>query len=141
MDFRVLLVFVMVFASWATAEIIKFIVDASVNKRADVRIFLGYGGFPSAHSALVSSLCTSLLLIQGFSVSFAISLVLAGIVLRDTVTIRQYIDRNTKQIARLSRHLTKEETEIELISHSLMEISVGIAIGIVVPAILYLVLL
>ena len=78
MDFRVLLVFVMVFASWATAEIIKFIVDASVNKRADVRIFLGYGGFPSAHSALVSSLCTSLLLIQGFSVSFAISLVLGA---------------------------------------------------------------
>jgi len=136
----IFIIMLMVLAAWTAAEIIKFIVDIGINKRADVRVLLGYGGFPSAHSALVSALCTSLFLMQGFSAVFVVSLVLACIVIRDTITIRRYIDKNTEKIAKLNKHLTEEEMEIEYISHSIMEILVGIAIGIVVPLVIYLIL-
>jgi uncharacterized protein len=141
MEHSIFIIVLMILASWITAEAIKFIVDFGINKRADIRVLLGYGGFPSAHSALVSSLCTSILLVQGISISFLISAVLASIVLRDTITIRRYIDKNTERIAQLSNHLSKDEMEIEYISHSILEIIVGVTLGIVIPVVIYMILL
>lgn len=132
----IILIVLMVVTAWVAAELIKFFIDCSLNKRPNARIFLSYGGFPSAHSTLVSALCTSILLVQGLSVSFLVSLVLAAVVIRDTITLRQYIDKNSRHIRELSNH----SIEIDYISHSIIEIIVGIAIGVIVPSIIYLIL-
>jgi acid phosphatase family membrane protein YuiD len=124
----------MIFCSWSLAEIIKFFVNFFIRKKSDFRIFLAYGGFPSAHSALVSSLVFSIFLVDGLNISFVIALVLAAIVIRDTITIRKYIDKNSRHIFYLSNNKIKTN----FISHSILEIVAGLILGILVPLIIYL---
>ena len=45
--------------AWATAQILKTIIHAIVNKSLDPRRLFGDGGMPSAHSATVTSITIS----------------------------------------------------------------------------------
>jgi acid phosphatase family membrane protein YuiD len=128
------LIIIMVAAAWIVAELMKFFVNFFIKKKPNPGIFLAYGGFPSAHSALVSSLVCSIFIVDGLTVPFIISMVLALIVIRDTITIRENIDKNSRYILQLSNNRIK----INLISHSVIEIIAGILIGILVPLFIYL---
>ena len=91
-----------------------------------VRGLFQYGGFPSSHSAFV----TSLLLIVGRkkgidSVEFAISTVLASIVWYDTVAIRAQIGKQA-EVLNILQELT---TLSEKVGHSLIEVIGGIIFG------------
>lgn len=132
---QILFMLLMIFSAWLTAELIKFSLDFWVSKRLSLRLFLGYGGFPSAHSALVGSLCASIALVEGFNSAFLVSLILAAIVVRDTVSLRDYIDKNSEHIERLSNN----EIRLEKIAHSILEVITGLLIGIVIPIIIYII--
>ena len=102
-----------------------------------------YGGMPSAHSALVSSLATVIGLSQGwYSASFAISLILAIIVITDAIGFRAYLTEHSKTINKLIIDLPDEfeykyKTLNERISHTLPEVLVGTIIGIVLGFLLF----
>lgn len=105
-----------------------------------------YGGMPSAHSALVSSLATIIGLSQGWnSASFAISLILAIIVITDAIGFRAYLTEHSKTINKLIIDLPdqfeyKYKTLNERISHTMPEVLVGTTIGIILTWILFKVL-
>ncbi len=102
-----------------------------------------YGGMPSAHSALVSSLATVVGLNQGWqSASFAISLVLAIIVITDAIGFRAYLTEHSKAINKLIIDLPDEfeykyKTLNERVSHTMPEVLAGTAVGIIFAWILF----
>ena len=45
--------------AWFVAQLLKVILTFIFNRKFDIRRFIGAGGMPSSHSALVVSLATS----------------------------------------------------------------------------------
>ena len=72
------------------AQLIKLPIQYIMDKKWTPSIIFSTGGMPSSHSAVVTSLMLAFLLTEGVtSPYFAISFVLAGIVIHDAVGIRR----------------------------------------------------
>ena len=101
---------------------------------------------PSAHTAFVVSLATAVFYFDGmFSTSFAISVVLAYIVIYDAVNIRTNIGYNGKIVNRLIKeiqNIEKEEYPIlrEVVGHKPEEAFVGAVFGFTLSVLLILTL-
>ncbi len=90
------------------------------------------GGMPSSHSAFVVALASIIYLEEGVTTTFAISLVLALIVLRDAFGVRRTVGMEGKAIQKLFRmHHLKSKFHYSL-GHSPKEVLVGSLIGLVV---------
>lgn len=95
-----------------------------------------YGGWPSTHSSIVSSLATVMALEFGLaSAEFAISVVLAAIVITDAIALRPLISQHSKIInAAHDRNLPEQ------VGHSLSEILGGVALAIILSLLFYQIL-
>lgn len=90
------------------------------------------GGFPSSHSAFVTSLLIIVWHKLGLqSVEFAMAFVFAGIVWYDAMSVRRAVGEQAKALNQLQtlRHFA------ERLGHSFVEVIGGIAFGAVVTAI------
>ena len=97
------------------------------------------GGMPSSHSAFVVALAAIIYGEEGISSAFAISLVLALIVLRDAFGVRRSVGMEGKAIQKLFRlHHLKSKFHYSL-GHSPAEVVVGSLIGLVVALIVHFV--
>lgn len=110
------------------------------------------GGLPSSHTAMVSALALSVGLREHFSsTTFAITLVLALIVMYDAANVRFYAGRNiqiTKQLIQDIREVTQSKFDNpiymmkvkEVLGHKWIEVISGVIIGLVVAGGLYYIL-
>ncbi len=99
-----------------------------------------YGGMPSSHAALVTSLATIIYLNQGLSAAFGISVVLAIIVMRDAIGFRGYLSEHSRILNKLIKDLPDEEEYKypvlqETIAHTWAQIMVGGLLGILLTLI------
>jgi len=75
--------------AWFTAQVLKTIIHAVINRKFDITRMFGDGGMPSGHSATVTSLAVLSALVYGCgSFQFAIAAVLAIIVCHDAMCVR-----------------------------------------------------
>jgi len=126
--------------SWAIAQVLKVIIVLVRKKQLDLRYLVISGGMPSSHSALVSALATSVALIEGLgSVTFAISAVLALIVMYDAAGVRQSVGKQAIVLnrviheLRLRRTITELERDLrEFIGHTSFQVIIGALLGIAV---------
>lgn len=94
-----------------------------------------YGGMPSSHSAMVTSLATVLAYYQGLnSASFAVALILALITIRDASGFRQAIGQHGAMINKLIKELPDDEEYKfpilgETFGHKTIEVIGGIIFG------------
>jgi uncharacterized protein len=132
----ILKIFIIILVSWLTAELIKVVLDIIRKKRNKLKSIslFHYGGMPSSHSTFLTSFSISIFLIEGFTISFLISLALWILILRDIMVIRGHIDQNTENISVLS----KGKLSNTILSHKLIEIIAGIFLGTFITIILYL---
>ncbi len=119
---------------------IKLAIDLSKKRFTWKRAF-GYGGMPSSHSALVASLATVVYLTDGFGITFAISCILAIIVMRDAIGLRGYLSNHGRIINKLIKDLPDEEeykypVMEETIAHTVSQIVVGAILGILITLLL-----
>jgi len=95
-----------------------------------------YGGMPSSHAAIVASLSYTLGYFQGLdSPSFAISLILFVIIIRDAMGFRYQLGIHGQILNKLIKELPdRKEYRFPVLSerlgHTLAEVTVGIIIGI-----------
>jgi hypothetical protein len=123
--------------SWAIAQLLKVIVILIKKRQLDLRYLVISGGMPSAHSAIVSSLATSVAMIQGLgSVAFGISALLALIVMYDAAGVRQSVGKQSVVLNRiiqefkLHRPLTALERDLkEFIGHTSFQVIIGGLLG------------
>ena len=133
-------VLVISICAWAVAQLLKVLIILVREKRLDLRCFVTSGGMPSAHSAIVCALATSVAMTQGVeSVAFGITVVLALIVTYDAAGVRQSVGQQSVVLNRIVRELrlrrpmAEVERDLrEFIGHTPFQVIVGAAIGILV---------
>ena len=126
--------------TWMVVGPIKFLIS-SVRYRRWAFDLVGNGGFPSNHSAVVSSMATLIALREGMGhPAFGVAVTLAFIVMIDANSLRQHVGRHAVTLNRL--HDGKEDYVIlrERMGHTRFEIAGGILTGIGMGFLIYNVL-
>ncbi len=126
--------------SWVLAQLLKVIIVLIQKRQLDLRYLVVSGGMPSAHSAVVTGLATSVALIQGFgSVAFGISAILALVVMYDAAGLRQSVGKQSIVLNRILRELRLRRPVIalgrdlrEFIGHTQVQVIIGGLLGVVV---------
>jgi uncharacterized protein len=121
---------------WAGVQLWKFLYALILEHTFDLSRLWATGGMPSSHSALVTALAISVGINTGFdSPLFAVSAVLAIVVMYDAAGIRQAAGKQAQKINQiveelLSGHPLNEERLRELLGHTPLQVTVGAVIGI-----------
>lgn len=124
-------------------QIFKTIYFSIKNKKLDLFTLLTTGGLPSSHSALVSSLATVVLKVNGAgSAEFAIAVILAIIVMYDASGIRKAAGEHAKILNEMMEekeyYSSKEYKKLkELLGHTKLEVFIGLLTGIFLTIVLY----
>ena len=129
---------------WFFVQSCKVITDLLVNGKLNIRRFVGAGGMPSSHSALVTSLATVVACRHGFeSTEFALSVLFACVVMYDAAGIRRAAGKQAKVlnqiIASQGKNINIQEKLTELLGHTPLQVYIGALIGIVLSSILWLI--
>ena len=129
--------------AWFLAQFIKVFTGIfKVRKFSFVDLCFGTGGMPSSHSASVCALVSACFLRDGwYSASFAVSLVLALIVMRDAMGMRRQVGEQAKALNKLLKNLSENlnDPELtgknleELAGHTPLQVFAGMCLGLLVP--------
>jgi acid phosphatase family membrane protein YuiD len=116
--------------TWVTVGPIKFLIN-SVRTRRWAFGLVGNGGFPSNHSAVVSSMATLIALREGIGApAFGVAVTLAFIVIIDANSLRQHVGKQAAAINRLAGEDGGHQRLRERMGHTIVEICGGLCTGI-----------
>lgn len=91
--------------SWFSAQIIKVLLNLLVDRKLVLERFVGAGGMPSSHSALVCSLTIAIARRLGYaSPEFALAFCFAAIVMYDAMGVRRAAGEQAKVLNKLVFH-------------------------------------
>ena len=124
--------------AWLMAQILKIFTSPKHRDGLSLlRFLLGSGGMPSSHSAAVCATCFSCGILYGFnSPLFAISGVLAVVVMRDAAGVRRESGKQAAVINQVTRELNKKRTTFdfdmlsELLGHTPLQVLFGALLGV-----------
>lgn len=120
------------FAAWLSAGGLKFAIN-SLRARRLAFDQVGYGGMPSNHSAIVSSMATLIAMREGVgSAAFGVALTLAFVVMLDANGLRRQVGRQAERLNRASPPREGERPLRERMGHTRLEIAAGIVTGLAV---------
>ena len=126
------------FLSWMIAQFTKLLCGVALSKGVDFKYFVSTGGMPSAHSATVSGLATSMGMTLGFgSPEFVLSLAFAIITMFDASTVRRAAGQQAGVLNEMIDELFKDHAISqkklkELLGHTRLEVFMGMIVGILV---------
>ena len=131
---------------WFSAQIIKLVTTTIVKRKFDIKVMFSNGGMPSAHSATVLALTTSAAICYGFnSAAFAVSAILAMIVMNDAFGVRLEAGKQAQVINKLVKEIisNKEGFDVklkEVLGHTPFQVLMGAVLGLVVAIVFALIL-
>ena len=123
---------------WTVAQFLKTVIDMVINKSFNPERIFGSGGMPSSHSATVCALTTASGMKYGVgSFEFAISFVLAMIVMYDAMGVRRETGKQAKllnsvffeNILNLDGVFLQEKLK-EYVGHTPLQVAAGAVLGI-----------
>lgn len=123
---------------WCVAQTIKMVVDMIRTHRIDFSYYVSTGGMPSAHSAMVSALATSIGLTEGFATPiFVLAMAFASITMFDAAGVRNAAGQQAKLLNQIVEELFNDQhfnapKMKELLGHTRLEVFAGMITGIVV---------
>lgn len=123
---------------WLVAQVLKTIIDLSLNKNFNPERLVGSGGMPSSHSATVCALTCAALIRYGVgSFEFAVCFTLSMIVMYDAMGVRRETGKQAKLLNTiLSQHPFKLNGELlqeklkEYVGHTPLQVFAGAVLGI-----------
>ncbi len=124
------------FISWLIAQLAKMATGFARTRRMDLWYLVSTGGMPSAHSAMVTSLSTSIGLHSGFnSPVFCVALAFALLTMFDAATVRRAAGSQARILNQMldelfKHHKFSEKRLAELLGHTRLEVFMGMIIGI-----------
>ena len=123
--------------AWASAQLLKMVLFAVLERQINWRRLIDTGGLPSAHSAFVTGLATGVGVKDGVTSStFAIAVVFALIVMYDAMSLRREAGKHAdilNELLLLSfiQEAFKERDALKaLLGHTPLEVLAGAALGI-----------
>lgn len=127
--------------AWFIAQSLKVVHTLIVDKRFNVLRFVGSGGMPSSHTALVMAMTTTVGQIHGFHSSiFALSLGFALVVMYDAAGVRYAVGNQAIILNQMIEdfHMRRKDKKLtehrlkELVGHTQYEVLMGAILGIVI---------
>lgn len=129
-------VVVVTLMSSSIAQGLKVITKLIKTGQLDMRMVAKTGGMPSSHSSCTMGMAVSVGLIEGFnSVSFAIALCLAFIVMYDAAGVRRTVGLQAKVLNQMMTELFSDHPKLsgerikEFLGHTPVEVFVGATLG------------
>ena len=117
------------FMAWLVAGSTKFVIN-SIKARQLAFDRIGYGGMPSTHSAVVTSVAALVAIREGLNhPAFGVAVALAFVVMLDANSLRGQVGRQAQAINRLN-HGAQGKPLRESLGHTRLEIGAGIVAGI-----------
>ncbi|MEI6514405.1 MAG: divergent PAP2 family protein [bacterium] len=130
------------FTAYMVASFLKILGNLRRTRKVDFQYLTTLGGMPSAHSAMVSGLATSVGLKDGFdSTAFAITFAFAVVVMFDASTVRRATGLQARLLNQIvdevykNHHLSTQKL-IEILGHTRLEVFAGMSVGILVGALI-----
>lgn len=120
------------FLAWLTAGCLKFAINSL---RAGKPAFglIGYGGMPSNHTAIVTSVAALIAFREGLGhPAFGVAVALAFIVALDATSLRRAVGRHAETLNRLAADPPGAKPLRERMGHTPLEILGGILTGVAV---------
>lgn len=136
--------------SWLTAQVLKTILYALINKELNLTRLTGDGGMPSAHSATVTAVAVMTGLTCGFDTPlFAVACIIAIIVMHDAMGVRLETGKQAKLLNEMvalfealgQSKLSMEKKLKEFVGHTPLQVMAGMLVGLAVSCIYYFVFL
>ena len=122
-----------------TAQGLKAVIELVRHRKLNLRVMVGTGGMPSAHSALVTALACGVGQTLGWaSPMFAATLVFSIIVMYDAAGVRQAAGKQAKVLNQIIDELFQEKPEIsedrlkELLGHTPFQVIAGSILGVMI---------
>ena len=132
---------------WASAQVIKTVIDFGFTRELKLERLVGSGGMPSCHSATVCALSTACGIFYGIdSAAFAISAIFAIVVMYDARGVRRETGNQAEVLNQIMTFLhAKNPEEIkfnqerlkELIGHTPLHVCMGAIWGVISAFITY----
>ena len=124
-------------SAWAIAQTLKMVLFSILERKISWRRLIDTGGLPSAHSAFVTGLASSILIVDGpRSSTFAMAAVFALVVMYDAVSLRREAGKHADVLNELlllsfiQDAFKEREALKELLGHTPLEVVAGAALGI-----------
>ena len=125
---------------WVVAQVLKTIIDCTLNHGFSPERLVGSGGMPSSHSSTVCALVVSSGIRCGVSSSeFAVSFVLAALVMYDAIGVRRETGKQAKLLNmileqdffKLNNREFQEKLK-EFVGHTPLQVLAGAVLGIII---------
>lgn len=139
-------IFLSAVTGWLVAQILKTIIHMAFTKEFVAERLVGSGGMPSSHSATVCALAAASYFEYGAgSFEFALSLILAIIVMYDAMGVRRETGIQAKLLNDIMKifadmgrsELSTNEKLKEFVGHTPLQVSAGAILGILIAAGIY----
>lgn len=123
------------FFTWLVTGCAKFTINCARERRLAFDL-IGYGGMPSNHSAIVSSVAALVAFREGVNhPAFGVALGVAYIVMLDANSLRRQVGKQAEAIQLLAKQGAKQTQENfpvlrKRMGHSRLEILAGMVVGI-----------
>jgi hypothetical protein len=122
------------FLAWLVAGVLKFVINSIKAKQLAFGL-IGYGGLPSNHSAIVSSMAALIALKVGIDhPAFGVAITLAFIVMLDASSLRRQVGKHAVAINTLAAASQHHQPLRERMGHTPVEIAAGVLVGAAVAA-------
>lgn len=129
---------------WCVAQILKTLIHLLFTKKFVVERLVGSGGMPSSHSSTVCALVTATCYYYGpGSFEFAISLIMAIIVMYDAMGVRRetgiqarVLNEMMEVFADMGSDMSAQDKLKEFVGHTPLQVLMGAILGIVIAIVL-----
>ena len=121
--------------SWLGIQLFKLLYDRFETKKWHFERFIGAGGMPSSHSAVVVSLATLVGRNCGTnSPIFAVSAIVALITMYDAAGVRRVVGKQARVLNNIlsNQNLSSAEKLQEMTGHTPIQVLAGALIGLIV---------
>ncbi|MDE7263001.1 MAG: divergent PAP2 family protein [Oscillospiraceae bacterium] len=122
--------------AWFLAQLIKVVLDVVILRKWNASRFVSSGGMPSSHSALVVACTTAIGKLYGVQGPlFALSAILAVIVMYDACNVRRSAGDTAKLVNQILAHVEKLTAEDfaddlkEVMGHTPLQVLMGALLG------------
>lgn len=133
-------------SGWLVAQVLKTLIHLFMTRKFVAERLVGSGGMPSSHSATVCALATSIAIECGFaSTEFAISLILAIIVMHDAMGVRRetgiqakVLNEMLKLFEDMGSDMPPQDKLKEFVGHTPLQVLIGAILGILIAILISL---
>ena len=133
-------------AGWVVAQVLKTIIDCTLNHDFSPERLVGAGGMPSSHSATVCALAAAAgMEYGGGSFQFAMAAVFAIVVMYDAIGVRRetgiqarVLNEMMELFTKMGKEMSVEDKLKEFVGHTPLQVLMGALLGILIAVLMYL---